>query len=248
MTGQPASQSTNRGADVVLSGNAIGDPPIEYRWLFNGGILAGSTNSTLVLTNVQYSQQGNYSLIVSNALGAIASSNAFLTVEAPPVIYTQPEPVTVGAGRSVAFFASADGSLPLNFQWWFNDNALAGATRSSLVVSNVQSSHEGYYSLAITNPFGFAVSTTASLVVTGTAPRMTAHPQSVIAIRGAPVRFTSGAQGTEPLSYQWIRNGLTLPGETNAILNLSAVQASDAGTYQASVSNVHGTSFWGPQP
>jgi sugar lactone lactonase YvrE len=44
------------------------------------GFNVASTNSTLILTNVQAGMAGNYSVIVSNAAGSVTSSNAVLTI------------------------------------------------------------------------------------------------------------------------------------------------------------------------
>ena len=44
-----------------------------------------ATNATLILTNVQLSQAGNYSVLVINAYGSILSSNATLIVN--PLLY-----------------------------------------------------------------------------------------------------------------------------------------------------------------
>ena len=80
ITLQPADQSVTAGNSVNFSVTASGTTPFRYQWSFNGTNISGATNVTLNLTNVQFSQAGNYSVIVSNAVGSVASSNAVLTV------------------------------------------------------------------------------------------------------------------------------------------------------------------------
>jgi hypothetical protein len=64
---------------------------LAYQWSFNGTNLDGATKTSLTLTNVQFSQAGNYAVLVTNAFGWTLSSNAVLTVTAtPPSIQTQP--------------------------------------------------------------------------------------------------------------------------------------------------------------
>jgi hypothetical protein len=46
--------------------------------------IPGATNASLVLTNVQRSQAGSYSVVVTNAYGSATSSNAVLVVNFPP--------------------------------------------------------------------------------------------------------------------------------------------------------------------
>ena len=77
---QPLSQTVVTGATVNLSVTVNGAPPFSYQWRFNGGNLAGSTNAMLVLTGVNTSQSGNYSVGVNNLAGSTTSSNAIVSV------------------------------------------------------------------------------------------------------------------------------------------------------------------------
>ena len=62
---------------VVVSGSA----PLAYQWYFNtNSPVADATNSTLTLDNVQATNAGGYSVVVTNVAGSAASTNAFLMV------------------------------------------------------------------------------------------------------------------------------------------------------------------------
>lgn len=55
--------------------------PLSYRWFFNQtNEIPSATNSTLVISNLQYANQGNYTVCVSNLYGTACSSPAKLTV------------------------------------------------------------------------------------------------------------------------------------------------------------------------
>ena len=60
--------------------------PLSYQWRFDGtnlvdaGNLSGALTSTLTISNVQLTDQGAYSVIVTNTYGSVGSSNAMLTV------------------------------------------------------------------------------------------------------------------------------------------------------------------------
>jgi hypothetical protein len=81
---QPTSQTAESGSTVSFDIFAIGQAPLSYQWLFDGVIVSLQTNSSLVLTNLQPTDSGQYSVMVSNSIGAITSSNAVLTVVGPP--------------------------------------------------------------------------------------------------------------------------------------------------------------------
>ena len=80
---QPTNQTVFVGGTVILCVTAAGSLPLSYQWSFNGTNLNRATNSSLTLNNVQFSQTGNYAVLVTNAYGSVTSSNATLTVVYP---------------------------------------------------------------------------------------------------------------------------------------------------------------------
>ena len=77
---QPASQTAPLEAAVLFTVAAYGNPPFFYQWTFSGTNLPGATNASLLLTNIQFNQSGNYAVAMTNAHGGTLSSNAVLTV------------------------------------------------------------------------------------------------------------------------------------------------------------------------
>lgn len=76
----PVSQSAAQGTTVAFSVLSSGTAPLNYEWRKDNVPISGQTTSMLTLSNVQESQQGTYSVVVSNASGSATSSNATLTV------------------------------------------------------------------------------------------------------------------------------------------------------------------------
>lgn len=75
-----------------------------------------------------------------------------------------------------------------------------------------------------------------------TAPTIDAEPQDLTRTIGQFASFSVSASGTAPLRYQWYFNTNTpLANATNATLELSNVQMSDAGTYSVTVTNEQGS-------
>jgi predicted alpha-1,6-mannanase (GH76 family) len=58
--------------------------PVSYSWFLNGTTIPSGTSTTLKLTNLQPTNSGNYSVVISNAYGAVTSSIASLTVVPAP--------------------------------------------------------------------------------------------------------------------------------------------------------------------
>ncbi len=70
-------------------------------------------------------------------------------------------------------------------------------------------------------------------------PSSSFNPQSVFA--GASATFTITATGDAPLLYQWRRDGVELPGQTNRTLRIAAMQPADEGGYDVVVSHASGS-------
>ncbi len=74
------------GASATFKVSAIGTRPFDYRWRFNGnllfdnGTIVFSTNSTMIVSNVQPVNAGDYSVIVENPGGRDISTNVTLTL------------------------------------------------------------------------------------------------------------------------------------------------------------------------
>lgn len=54
------------GTPVVMSASFTGSEPISYQWYFDGSPIAGATNSTWSIANVQLANAGSYFLLASN--------------------------------------------------------------------------------------------------------------------------------------------------------------------------------------
>ena len=158
----------------------------------------------------------------------------------PPVIITHPTNLTLYAGMSAILSVEATGNQPIYYQWRFNGNNLAGATNSSLIIPYTKAEHAGVYQAVVYNDYGSASSLKATVTV-HQAATILSHPQTVaVYIRTNAVTnatFTVSAFGNGPISYQWTKNGIPIPGATNSSLTITNVQINDEGDYAALVTD-----------
>ncbi len=89
ITVHPQSQTAAEGGSVTFSVTATGDPPLSYQWRFNRVTIAGATGPTFSLNPVKAGDAGSYTVVVSNAHGAVTSQPAILTVGAGAVRFTE---------------------------------------------------------------------------------------------------------------------------------------------------------------
>lgn len=73
-------------------------------------------------------------------------------------------------------------------------------------------------------------------------PSITSQPVSQTATTGATATFSVIATGDGPFTYQWLRNGVAIPGATATTYNTPALVSSDNGSvFSVNVSNASGT-------
>ncbi len=206
ITSQPLSQTVNPGAAVTFTVGASGSTPLTYQWRFNGANISGATSSSYTKSNVQSTNAGNYSVVVSNLAGTATSANAVLTVNTPPSITAQPQSQTVIAGQTATFAVTATGTS-LAYQWRCNGTNLAGATASTYSRVNAQPVHNGNYAVVITNGLGSVTSApavltvnyalTASATIGGT---VTKSPDQTSYAPGSLVTLTANSVSSFPFS------------------------------------------------
>jgi hypothetical protein len=73
--------SLSLGASVTNRVLASGDAPLRYQWCFKGAPLPGQTKTSIILTNVQLSDAGDYTAVVTNLVGSVTSRVVTLTVD-----------------------------------------------------------------------------------------------------------------------------------------------------------------------
>lgn len=109
ITMQPQNQTVGVGGSATFNVTATGTMPMSYQWRRNGANLTGQTSTSLALNNVQSSQAGDYTVVITNRIGAVTSDVARLIVilpNTPPVLGSIGNR-TIGELASWSFTASA---------------------------------------------------------------------------------------------------------------------------------------------
>jgi uncharacterized repeat protein (TIGR03803 family) len=111
------------GTNVTYNVTASGAAPLSYQWQFNGVNINGAIGPTLTLTNVNLSNSGSYTVVVSNAYGSATSAPVALTVVLPPPpgapvfapapgTYTTAQSGTITSANATSIYYTTDGSTP----------------------------------------------------------------------------------------------------------------------------------------
>ncbi len=172
VVGEPEGGSFPHSSSLTLRVTALGTAPLTYQWRKNGAPIAGATDASFTLPNLQTGDASLYGVTVRNALGTVSSRAVMVSVSpgAPfsppraPSITRAPEPQTAVEGETVNLSVNVVGNEPLQYQWRKNGVPLLDGKRAVLTLYNATVADSGDYTVAIVSPYGNA--TSAPVVVT----------------------------------------------------------------------------------
>ena len=231
----PAGTTLCTGETLSLTVEAIGSGPISYQWFLDGAPLLGATNATLSIDPVSTADQGVYTVTVSNTCGYETCGNAVVIVEEPPTILASPDSATVCSGETVTFDVLANGTAPLEISWK-KDGLPLGVTGSTLTLTAVTTADSGIYTAMVSNACGMVTTVPAELIVNDSVV-IVELPESQDFCTGDTIYLSVGVTGSDPITYQWSKDGVVLALETGPSFEITSAELTDAGTYSVVATN-----------
>lgn len=164
------------------------------------------------------------------------------------------------SGQNAWFTVSASGTGGLRYQWMKDGVNLSGQTRPTLGLKSVTVKDAGVYKVRVKDANGSVTSNGVTMKVDGqigaysAVSNETVSTQSVVSSTSSTIKinslssnmskstgqnawFTVSATGKGGLSYQWLKNGSALKGETRASLGLIGLTQASAGAYSVVVTD-----------
>jgi alpha-tubulin suppressor-like RCC1 family protein len=157
----------------------------------------------------------------------------------------QQNPVAVHIGADAVLGVNLRGTTPLRSQWYRSGTAISGATDRYLLIDAVQLSDAGDYTLWVTNATGQVTSETVAMsVLANPEVRIEQAPRTVVP--GGNTTLAPVVYGEEPMTFQWMRDGVAVADSVHAIgansraLTIITATKNESGLYSLIASNVHG--------
>lgn len=171
---------------------------------------------------------------------SVPLSTAVTLAGVAPTVLTQPSNTSVAEGSTATFSVLFAGSPAPALQWYKNGALIVGATNASYSFTAVAGDTGSVFVCRANNGVGAEVpSNAAVLTVTSVAvaPSIITQPASQAITEGNPCTFSVVATGTAPLSYQWKKNGVNIPGATSSSYTFTPVLADAGAAYSVVVGN-----------
>ncbi len=284
---QPQAATVLAGKSATFSVSAPAEASATYQWRLNGqtatnglvatgdcagAVVAGATSATMTLGSTPINcNQSRVSVLVSNATGSTASSDAVLTV----VGFTaQPSNKAVFANGATTLSVTSNAPAGATYQWQLNGASLAngavpsgacvgaiaaGSNTVAVTLTNVPATCDGA-SFGIVVTVGNETTTSAPMVLAVT--NVTAAPATATVLSGNVATFGVTTVGSATLQYAWQLNGqvvtngpvttgpcagAVIAGATTASMTLSsAPTACHNSAVTATLTNADAASFTTP--
>jgi uncharacterized repeat protein (TIGR03803 family) len=196
--------------------NPAGAPVLEYIHSFS------NTNGDGAYPAAGLLQAADGSFFGTISSGGSVGEGTIYEFAYDPRIAVPPTNRVVTAGSTVSLSVSVAGTGPFAYQWLFNSNPVAGATNSTLALTNVTTSQAGVYAVIVFGTAGTVTSQPASLGVVG-APVFT----SVSRLADGNVRLTLNVVSNANYNVLSSSNLLTWAVQTNIFAASATIQITD---------------------
>ncbi len=233
---QPISLLQCPNSRAVFKTSVTGDTNVTYQWFKRGTLITGANKDSLVINNVTNADTGFYYLKVNGKCTSTVSDTVRLTISSTIVINQQPQPILQCRNTIAVFKVKAIGPGTLNYIWRKGNNIIAGQTKDSLVLNNINYADSGNYSVEIRSLCDTVFSNIVKLSVLRGSTILN-QPKSVSLCKDSNTQFKVIATGYGNISYQWKKNGVNIIGANADSLVITNANFNDSANYTVLVSS-----------
>jgi hypothetical protein len=237
--------------NYALSMTATGAGPLTYQWFMNGQLVPGANSSQFTFSSItsdptdQDVQELLYCYCeVTNPWGSVQTRRAVIKGFYIPVLNVATPVQAVDGSQVMLKVSVSQGTGPFQYKWFKEGAEVIGETTSSLQVTAALAQSLVNYSVTVSNQWG---STTANMqlnVVSATTQIQldATYPKDcLVSVGGTAIFQIAPGQISQATSYNWFRNGVTIPGATTNEYQLVTTLDDDQAQFYCEVGD--GTGF-----
>jgi hypothetical protein len=248
-TTQPTNMLVVERQALSLSGAVSGSAPLYYQWQKNGTNVPGATNVVLQFASVRPEDAGDYHLIAYNAVGAVFSQTATVSVRVAVALFVQPQTTDVRVqpdpsatpSTNATFTVLGSSTAPIRYQWYRDGQIVPNATNTSITITNVTTNDLSYFYAVLTDDIS-TITTTNAWLYPLVSPNFVDLPIAQSVAVGTPVSLSVSASGfPPPFTFEW-RIGSTVvfsnvTDKPSSVYTFTAATNVSSTSYRAVVKN-----------
>lgn len=213
-------------------------PATSYKWYKDGTLLPTETTQ-----NISVSQTGSYQVEAVNASGCISSMSAPIAIgisDFPKLTWQSTH--TTAETNQVLTFQVLGAFDPTAYTWTVNNGAIIQNGQGTNIVSIIfPNNGNTNINVTATNSCGISDVLTQAVVVANACTPITIRstsitPTSNVLVAGSTLSMSVTASGTDPLTYQWKRDGINV-GTNSPQLTINNITVAHSGAYTCEVTN-----------
>lgn len=203
------------GAGITYKWQESQDGGATWQMLADAGDYSGTATNELTVANASTYNTYQYRAVVYSSCNpdSTFSNASILSINATPVIGTDPTDVTVCATDNASFTAAATGGI-ITYQWqesqdggttWTDlsdDATYNGVTTGQLDITGTTDAMNGYQYRVVADNSCFTANSAVATLTVNPLPKITADPATTTICPNASTSLTATASGLG-LSYQW---------------------------------------------
>lgn len=230
------------------------------------GLLHIAPIATRLAQSVPALARSPIAIVMTWAIRVAALAGAYHTVSAASAVLVSATSVTGKVGTRLSYqIRISDGENRTPESWRINGQlfSASGSTTVGMppglslslatgIISGTPTTAGSFpatitaYELANAGGASTTFTVTFNIAASSLPTTITNQPVSIDLHAGDPLNLTVGASGTPPFTFKWTRNNIDILNATNATYSITAIDASGAGSYQATVTGAGGPATSNP--
>ena len=222
--------------NVLISDNST----VDLTWDFGDGVFSKQNQ---VSHSYQFANDFTVYLFAKSAYGCLDTAKQTISVNTKPIVIDNILNQTICAGGQLNYNVNVKlkPNELVGYQWFFNQDPIANAVKSSYSLDNVQLTNNGLYKLRITNACGIAYSSESVLKVAEKPLVTVPLPVNKKVCEGVSFTLKPTIFSLLPNTYQWYKNGIPYVGQELDSLLMKRFSNSDVASFSVTISNRCGT-------
>ncbi|KAB7726842.1 hypothetical protein F5984_23290 [Rudanella paleaurantiibacter] len=223
ITEQPLSNTALCAGESISTRVLVsGSGPYTYQWYRGSTLLANQNTATLTLTNVQASDAGSYSAVVTGTCTSLTSTAFSLAVSATPTATLSASQTVICAGTSLTLSAGGGSA------YTFTGPGLSQSGSNASAVVN----QPGTYTVLVTNASGCTAIATTTVQASNSAPTASLAASGTVSCAVPTITLTASPAGA---TYQFSPGAVQVGGTTGNTARVTA-----GGVYSVTVTDANG--------